>query len=95
MTTIENFYGSRITTVNTEMELQSTGQWKVNVEIIQKRRKKLEDDWEIKKMHCTVFKDDIDKAIAEASITVATYLDSVSGDLFNVSLNKSDEVAIQ
>jgi hypothetical protein len=95
MVSIEDFYGSRLSTVNTEAELQPNGQWKITVEIIQKRRKKLEDEWETKEMHCTAFNDDVDRAVAEASITVSTYLDSLAGDLFNAAPKKDYEVISQ
>lgn len=83
MVTLDDFYGSRQFHVTSDLELQTDGRWKVVVEVVHKRRKKLEDAWEVKDMHCTVFNDDVDRAIAEASITVSTYLDSIGGDLFN------------
>jgi hypothetical protein len=91
----ENFYGNRLSNVSTLAELESNGKWKLTIEVTQKRRKKLEDEWESKSMDCTTYNLDLNKAVAEASVTIATYLDSYEGDLFNEDIKEKSKIVVQ
>jgi hypothetical protein len=88
---LEEFFGNRQSIAKTDAEFMLDGKWRISVEITQKRRKKLEDPWEIKEMTCTAFNEDINRALAESSMTLSTYLDGIGGDLFNEDIKKPTE----
>lgn len=81
METLDEFIGKRVRT-----EILATrgedGRWTVAHKIVQSRSKDL-DNWENAQISSNVVSDDMDKALAEATLQLMAYLESVKGDLFN------------
>lgn len=77
----EDFSGYMVTST-TEAVKKEDGTWEVK-QIVKQSRKKVGEDWETKSTNVSAFDKDLETAYKHVFISMATYLESLAGDLFN------------
>lgn len=89
----KELYNFRSSVVETLVELRKDGNWQVTIGLKQKRKRKPLDEWEVKEMNITQFGKEMERVLAEVSVTISTYLESLQGDLFNEDIPRSELIS--
>ncbi len=84
-------YSAFIFTSITVCDKDENGVWAVKQNVVQER-KEPDREWEKKEAQVNVKNKDLQKAISEAYLSLAFYLESVKGDLFNKPEKEESEL---
>ncbi len=87
----EEKYSGFIITSATVCDKDENGIWTVKQNVIQER-KEPDKEWETKEAQVNVKNKVLQKAISEAYLSLAFYLESVKGDLFNKPEKEESEL---